>query len=163
MISRDQIYDALRMLGVDNWASLRRDMNYVCPRREWLQGKFRQTWKNTLFSMGLTEWKQEVWDCEDISDFCLGMVKADHAFFYQGPPAGIAFGGWGYIPDSSFDAEHPNGQGHWINMAVTSEDPIEISWFEPQIPQDGTEPVGLVTLSRKEILSCTSDVMARVR
>jgi hypothetical protein len=163
MISRDQIYEALAKIGVDNWASLKRDQNYVCPSRQWLMGAFMQTWKRNLLNLGLIEWKAEVWDCEDISDLCMAMVKVDHAIFYHGDPAGIAFGGWGYIPDISRTVQNPNGSGHWINLAVVCEDPIEFAWFEPQIPLGGTEPIGLVTLSKKEIASCTSDVLSRVR
>lgn len=163
MITRADIWTALAKLGVDNWASLRRDANYVCPSLDWLAGPFLESWTRTLFSIGLTEWKEEVWDCEDISDLCMAVVKVDHAYFYRGEPAGIAFGGWGYIPDYSRTTREPNGRGHWINMAVVSEDPIKFAWFEPQIPPGAYEPVGLVTLSEREIQSCTSDVLLKAR
>lgn len=163
MITRDQIHETISALGVDNWASLRRDRFYVCPDRDWLQGEFREKWKRTLIANDLAEWREEVWDCEDISDLCMAVMKLDHRKYYQGPPAGIAFGGWGYIPDNSYSLQHPEGIGHWINVAVVSEDPIRFAWFEPQIPQFGTEPIGLINLSQKEILSCSSDVLSRVR
>jgi len=138
-VSNDDVKLTLMMYGVTFNSSVFADPEYNLLSKDWVETNAQMDFLQFLRDLGLTEWKQNVGDCDDFAKaftvFLKSYIKKEHP-----NAASPAVGEIYYIRDE--------GGAHAINVIVL-DDPsglYSLSFFEPQAQK-------FVNLSQEEIKS----------
>jgi len=138
-VSNDDVKLTLMMYGVTFNSSVFTDPEYNLLSKDWVETNAQMDFLQFLRDLGLTEWKQNVGDCDDFAKaftvFLKSYVKKKHP-----DAASPAVGEIYYVRDE--------GGSHAINIIVL-DDPsglYSLEFFEPQLQK-------FVSLSNEEIKS----------
>lgn len=143
IISHEELRERLSALGVEPYNFVVLDGRYQLPTKDWFHNDFRDALALNLAALGLLEYKNERWDCDDFALVTVALAKMNHLLNGNHKDTGIAIGMVNY------QKEEPRGR-HAVVMALTK--PDEISFLEP----NGCIPI---RLSKTEISSITDVVI----
>jgi hypothetical protein len=122
------------------------DTRYAMPTENWLASTFADYYQSKLSDVGLTDWRLDLWDCDNFTRAAALFCDNLHARDTDAPKGtGLAFGEFWYR-DKTVGA-------HAINVAVTKDsNGLRPVFFEPQNAAKGSDPI--VQLTPEEIQSC---------